>query len=248
MKINLVDDTALIETTSTKNVHKKERTILGLRHNNASNTNVDDAIIKTQQPMRNAFPKKRSSLLHVCGNVTVNQENGNVGFTEKLKFQETANMGFHVDAKLIMGCSLKKQECCQEDKKMIQEKVCGIEKGMLCVDKNQEKNVKTVQVWVPRGGKVQDKAEIVATSISYSRKQMEDLRFVNIEDQKKKWAAIYRQLGPAVIKEYDALLDCDHHLQLSVKKKVTARGILGPMAANGSWNHRYPCAPKKGLQ
>ncbi|KAK1351610.1 hypothetical protein POM88_054182 [Heracleum sosnowskyi] len=228
MKINLVDDTALIETTSIKNVLKKERTILGVRHKNASNTNVHQEMIKTQQPTDIVSTKKRSSPIHVCGNASMNQENGNVGFTERLKFQENANLGFHVGA-------------------------CGNKKLIPGFDKNQEKNVKTIQVWVARGDKsqkdqVHSGKKIVATTISYSRKQMEDLRFVNMEDQNQKWAAIYCQFGPAVKKEYDGLLDCHHHPQLYIKKKVTAHGILSPMAANGSWNHWYLCAPKNGLK
>lgn len=350
MKINLIDDTALVETTSVKNVPKKERTILGLRHNASNSNNVNEETIKrtSQEPMRTITKasaivnkNKRSSSLQVCGNVRKNQEIGNV------KFQENENLDFHVDgcglkkvtlgyagslkkkerfeeyedlrgllkSKNIqenedVGCGLKKQESYdangfEEEAKlldfhervMIQENVNGVsdtyqekvstrncclhrvenitenEKGMLGFDTNQEKIGKTIQVWVARG-KLEDKYEttfkdekvstnemvevqsgdgsgkkIVGTTISYSRKQMEDLRFVNKEDQTRKWGVIYCELGAAVKKEYDGLLDCNHHYpQLDIKKKVTTHGILGPMAANGSWNNWYLCEPKTGVR
>ena len=317
MKINLIDDTALIETTSTKNVLEKDRTILGLR-NSASNSIVRQEVIKTS-----GTHKKRSSRPHVCGNVRMNQENGNVGFTERVKFQENEILGFHCGNKKVtrgcglkqqesfeveenvmvksresghlgdieqerkfrddenVGSSLKKQECYdgngfEEEPELmdftqrvkIQEKVSsrnccligagnmgGNEKGMLGIDTKQEMNSKTIQVWVARGkvhgnnettlkdGKVstiemlevqsenESGRKIMGTLICYSRKQMEDLRFVNMEKQNKKWCAIYSELGPAVKKEYDGLLDCSHHhhhhSHLDINRKVTAHGILG---------------------
>lgn len=51
---------------------------------------------------------------------------------------------------------------------------------------------------------------------AYSRKEMEALRFVNVEEQKKKWVEIYCGFGPSVTKEYDGLVDCNHQKHIRV--------------------------------
>ncbi|KAK4381908.1 hypothetical protein Sango_2923000 [Sesamum angolense] len=43
--------------------------------------------------------------------------------------------------------------------------------------------------------------------VEYSRKEMEALRFKNLEDQKKKWAEVYSGLGAFVAQEYDGLVN-----------------------------------------
>ncbi|KAA8527309.1 hypothetical protein F0562_034594 [Nyssa sinensis] len=44
----------------------------------------------------------------------------------------------------------------------------------------------------------------------YSRREMEALRFVNVESQRKKWIEVYCGLGPAVTREYESLVECKH--------------------------------------
>ncbi|KAK4433794.1 hypothetical protein Salat_0542100 [Sesamum alatum] len=43
--------------------------------------------------------------------------------------------------------------------------------------------------------------------VEYSRKEMEALRFKDLDDQKKKWAEVYSGLGAFVAQEYDGLLN-----------------------------------------
>ncbi|XP_031114238.1 uncharacterized protein LOC116017745 [Ipomoea triloba] len=48
----------------------------------------------------------------------------------------------------------------------------------------------------------------------YSRKELEALRFVSLEEQRKKWIEVYCGLGADVQKEYDGLLRSIHQKQL----------------------------------
>ncbi|XP_057959900.1 uncharacterized protein LOC131152195 [Malania oleifera] len=50
----------------------------------------------------------------------------------------------------------------------------------------------------------------------YSRKQMEALRFVNCEGQKKMWNDVYCMLGPVVAGEYNDLASCNHQKHIRV--------------------------------
>ncbi|KAK3022845.1 hypothetical protein RJ639_046990 [Escallonia herrerae] len=50
----------------------------------------------------------------------------------------------------------------------------------------------------------------------YSMKEMEALRFVNVDEQRKKWIEVYCGLGPAVVGEYDGLVDCNYQKQFEV--------------------------------
>ncbi|KAK9288355.1 hypothetical protein L1049_016808 [Liquidambar formosana] len=51
----------------------------------------------------------------------------------------------------------------------------------------------------------------------YSRKEMEALRFVNVEKQQKMWYEVYCGLGPSVAKEYNDLVNCANqkHIRLN---------------------------------
>lgn len=53
----------------------------------------------------------------------------------------------------------------------------------------------------------------------YSRKQLEELRHVGLETQRKKWAEIYCGLGPVVQPEYDGLVAYDYHHQYYNQKQ-----------------------------
>lgn len=81
---------------------------------------------------------------------------------------------------------------------------------------------------------------------TYSRKEMEALRFVNLEAQQKKWAEVYCGLGPNVAKNYDGLIDCNNqkHIQIDFdprqqfgKKEKKIPGVFGMAAAKGRGNH-----------
>ncbi|KAK2990657.1 hypothetical protein RJ640_007791 [Escallonia rubra] len=50
----------------------------------------------------------------------------------------------------------------------------------------------------------------------YSMKEMEALRFVNVDEQRKKWIEVYCGLGPAIAGEYDGLVDCNYQKQFEV--------------------------------
>ncbi|KAJ0903588.1 hypothetical protein HanPSC8_Chr07g0271611 [Helianthus annuus] len=76
-----------------------------------------------------------------------------------------------------------------------------------------------------------DKARVV-----YTREEIEGLRDVGIEQQKKKWFEVYCGLGSAVAKEYDHLAGCKHdeegnyvsfdpRLQFANKKGVAADSL-----------------------
>jgi hypothetical protein len=68
----------------------------------------------------------------------------------------------------------------------------------------------------------------------YSRKEMEALRFANIEEQRKNWKEIYEGLGAAVAREYEDLASSKHQKQIRVNfdprqhfgKKELAPAIL----------------------
>ncbi|KAL3506707.1 hypothetical protein ACH5RR_032089 [Cinchona calisaya] len=51
----------------------------------------------------------------------------------------------------------------------------------------------------------------------YSRKELEALRFVGLDGQKKKWAEVYCGLGPAVQEVYDGLVDSGDRYQYQQK-------------------------------
>lgn len=81
---------------------------------------------------------------------------------------------------------------------------------------------------------------------SYSRKEMEALRFVNLEAQQKKWTEVYCGLGPNVAKNYDGLIDCNNqkHIQIDFdprqqfgKKEKKIPGVFGMAAAKERGNH-----------
>ncbi|KAL6970790.1 hypothetical protein U1Q18_030478 [Sarracenia purpurea var. burkii] len=81
---------------------------------------------------------------------------------------------------------------------------------------------------------------------AYSRQEMEALRFVNLEAQRKKWLEVYCGLAPTVTKEYEGLIDFDNqkHIRLNFdprhqfgKKEKKTPGILGMVAAKGRGNH-----------
>uniref|UniRef100_A0A2N9ELG7 Gem-associated protein 2 n=1 Tax=Fagus sylvatica TaxID=28930 RepID=A0A2N9ELG7_FAGSY len=68
----------------------------------------------------------------------------------------------------------------------------------------------------------------------YSRKEMEALRFANLEEQRKNWKEIYEGLGAAVAREYEDLASSKHQKQIRVNfdprqhfgKKELAPAIL----------------------
>lgn len=85
------------------------------------------------------------------------------------------------------------------------------------------------------------KQNVDGSKIVYSRKEMEALRFVNVEAQREMWKEIYDGLGFAVAAEYDDLASCNHqkvskhqkHIRLNFdprkrfEKKEVAPSILG---------------------
>ena len=66
----------------------------------------------------------------------------------------------------------------------------------------------------------------------YSRHEMEVLRFINPEEQRKMWMVVCCNLGPVVLKEYDGLANCenqkpnrvnfDHRRQFAKKEEAPA--------------------------
>ncbi|KAL0340545.1 UNVERIFIED_CONTAM: hypothetical protein Sradi_4571300 [Sesamum radiatum] len=66
-----------------------------------------------------------------------------------------------------------------------------------------------------RGGRARKNKDILnftsneknENRLQYSRKEMEALRFQELEDQKKKWVEVYCGLGQQVAQEYDGLVD-----------------------------------------
>ncbi|XP_057489258.1 LOW QUALITY PROTEIN: uncharacterized protein LOC130775161 [Actinidia eriantha] len=90
---------------------------------------------------------------------------------------------------------------------------------------------------------------------AYSRKVMEDLRFVNLEAQMKKWVEVYCGLGPIVAREYDGLIDSksQKHIQLNfdprhqfAKKEKNTSGILGEDCSQ-TMDNMNPLNPTCGL-
>lgn len=89
------------------------------------------------------------------------------------------------------------------------------------------------------------------SKIVYSRKEMEALRFVNVEAQREMWKKIYDGLGFAVAAAYDDLASCNHqkvskhqkHIRLNFdprkrfEKKELAPSILGLVAGKGRGNN-----------
>ncbi|KAI8537645.1 hypothetical protein RHMOL_Rhmol09G0040100 [Rhododendron molle] len=71
---------------------------------------------------------------------------------------------------------------------------------------------------------------------TYTREEMEALRFVNLEAQQKKWVEVYCGLGPNVVRDYDGLIDSnnENHIQVNFdprqqfgKKGKKIHGVLG---------------------
>ncbi|CAK9171284.1 unnamed protein product [Ilex paraguariensis] len=56
----------------------------------------------------------------------------------------------------------------------------------------------------------------------YSRREMQAMRYVDMEEQRKKWIEVYCGLGPAVAREYDGLVEC----QQQHRKKMVPPAIL----------------------
>ncbi|PSS35902.1 Gem-associated protein [Actinidia chinensis var. chinensis] len=90
---------------------------------------------------------------------------------------------------------------------------------------------------------------------AYSRKVLEDLRFVNLEAQMKKWVEVYCGLGPIVAREYDSLIDSksQKHIQLNfdprhqfAKKEKNTPGILGEDCSQ-TMDNMNPLNPACGL-
>ncbi|XP_027177089.1 uncharacterized protein LOC113776152 isoform X1 [Coffea eugenioides] len=71
----------------------------------------------------------------------------------------------------------------------------------------------------------------------YTRTELEVLRFVAVDWQRKKWTEVYCGLGPAVQEEYDGLVGSDnhsqfHHQQLQQQKKKHTRVDFNPRFRN----------------
>ncbi|KAI8537642.1 hypothetical protein RHMOL_Rhmol09G0040100 [Rhododendron molle] len=103
---------------------------------------------------------------------------------------------------------------------------------------------------------------------TYTREEMEALRFVNLEAQQKKWVEVYCGLGPNVVRDYDGLIDSnnENHIQVNFdprqqfgKKGKKIHGVLedrrvkisNPTLHGGCKRKREPsenlCALKNGI-
>lgn len=86
----------------------------------------------------------------------------------------------------------------------------------------------------------------------YTRTELEALRFVAVEWQRKKWTEVYCGLGPAVQEEYDGLVGSDNHSQFHQQQKKKKHicvdfnrqfrnearsSVFGAMAAKGRGCH-----------
>ncbi|XP_059653591.1 uncharacterized protein LOC132300500 [Cornus florida] len=93
---------------------------------------------------------------------------------------------------------------------------------------------------------------------AYSKKQMESLRFVDVEAQRKKWMEVYCGLGPSVAREYDSLVECNHQKHIHVNfdprrqfgKKAEGSGICSEECSQNGDNeieNMNPRDPACGL-
>lgn len=57
----------------------------------------------------------------------------------------------------------------------------------------------------------------------YSRSEMEELRFVDLEQQRRLWEEVYGKLGPVIAKEYDGVWAPENQKQKRMRKGAYAR-------------------------
>ncbi|KAG8369531.1 hypothetical protein BUALT_Bualt14G0023200 [Buddleja alternifolia] len=85
-----------------------------------------------------------------------------------------------------------------------------------CAERNTKRQEKKEKKSKRRGGRARKNKDVLSCysdekkekkGLQYSRKEMEALRFEELEYQKRKWVEVYCGLSPIVAQEYDGLLD-----------------------------------------
>ena len=122
---------------------------------------------------------------------------------------------------------------------------CSRQKSKQETDERRDKRTRRKAKGGKQGLEANGKGKIVAQIVEaqknesgtkrvYSRKEMEVLRYINSEEQRKMWMEIRCSLGPVVLKEYDGLENCTNHKHIRVNfdprqqsaKKEKAPAIL----------------------
>ncbi|RVW59931.1 hypothetical protein CK203_086958 [Vitis vinifera] len=132
---------------------------------------------------------------------------------------------------------------------------CSRQKSKQETDERRDKRTRRKAKGGKQGLEANGKGKIVAQIVEvqknesgakrvYSRKEMEVLRYINSEEQRKMWMEIRCSLGPVVLKEYDGLENCTNHKHIRVKfdprqqsaKKEEAPAILNYYLLYKNWN------------
>ncbi|KAL4273122.1 hypothetical protein GQ457_13G028360 [Hibiscus cannabinus] len=109
------------------------------------------------------------------------------------------------------------------------------EKGKLEIDEKKAKRSRKGKIARKVLGEAvmrsMDSAKIT-TKMMYSRKELEALRFANMEEQYNLWSDVYAGLAIDVIREYEDLASCKPHQNMA--RKATVPSTVGLVAGRGT--------------
>ncbi|XP_070041987.1 uncharacterized protein [Nicotiana tomentosiformis] len=119
-----------------------------------------------------------------------------------------------VDKRFKSGTNRKKKNANHQVEKENGEKMVARKAKGRTMAEAKEKNVLISDGFKRKGGE---------EKMVYRRKELENLRFIGIEEQRKKWVEVYCGLGDTVQKEYDGLLQSNtqNHIRGHLGKENT---------------------------
>ncbi|KAH0641336.1 hypothetical protein KY290_038581 [Solanum tuberosum] len=201
---------------------------------------------------------ENSKKFNVCASETQEFSTHFVADESSIKKNDEAKSSFNMEEKKDDGsvrCSLKIEVI--DDTAMIDisqvGKSCSIDKNIKGFDGKSGRNrkKKNANQMVAIKAKVRNMEEAKEKNVNgckinggeekrvYCRKELENLRFVGMEQQRKMWVEVYCGLGDTVQKEYDGLVDSNtqKHIRLSRSRRHIGKENTPVISGNNHSEH-----------
>ncbi|KAL3360237.1 hypothetical protein AABB24_016641 [Solanum stoloniferum] len=201
---------------------------------------------------------ENSKKFNVCASETQEFSTHFVADESSIKKNDEAKSSFNMEEKKDDGsvrCSLKIEVI--DDTAMIDisqvGKSCSIDKNIKGFDGKSGRNrkKKNANQMVAIKAKVRNMEEAKEKNVNgckinggeekrvYCRKELENLRFVGMEQQRKMWVEVYCGLGDTVQKEYDGLADSNtqKHIRLSRSRRHIGKENTPVISGNNHSEH-----------
>lgn len=201
---------------------------------------------------------ENSKKFNVCASETQEFSTHFVADESSIKKNDEAKSSFNMEEKKDDGsvrCSLKIEVI--DDTAMIDisqvGKSCSIDKNIKGFDGKSGRNrkKKNANQMVAIKAKVRNMEEAKEKNVNgckinggeekrvYCRKELENLRFVGMEKQRKMWVEVYCGLGDTVQKEYDGLVDSNtqKHIRLSRSRRHIGKENTPVISGNNHSEH-----------